>query len=208
MFRAVGSTSLHQAMNDRMTLMMGEQAETRMHQLLGARYAGCRTSQLGIGGGPMTGAGGMMGGCYSNGVGAMMSSGAWSWMMGGTWQHMTRQDWDQLENRLLGTATVGNHSGWSTLAIIAVTLAAVIRATRDLRDHPGVAIATPIDSRADLLIPHSGPRVSPSSNTCTELAARSPAGSRPKLELRHPVGLDQPTWRATRAGSDSGAAKP
>ncbi|MBV8713035.1 MAG: hypothetical protein JOY56_14700 [Solirubrobacterales bacterium] len=205
MFRAVGSTSLHQAMNDRMTLMMGEQAETRMHQLLGARYAGCRTSQLGIGGGPMTGAGGMMGGCYSNGVGAMMSSGAWSWMMGGTWQHMTRQDWNQLENRLLGGQPLGlEHARHHRRH----ARSRDSRATRDLRDHPGVAIATPIDSRADLLIPHSGPRVSPSSNTCTELAARSPAGSRPKLELRHPVGLDQPTWRATRAGSDSGAAKP
>ena len=44
MFRALGSTSLHQAMNDRMIAMLGEQGESRMHQLLGARYAGCRTS--------------------------------------------------------------------------------------------------------------------------------------------------------------------
>jgi hypothetical protein len=31
MYRALGSTSLHQAMNDRMTQMMGEQGESRMH---------------------------------------------------------------------------------------------------------------------------------------------------------------------------------
>ncbi len=44
MFRALGSTGLHQAMNDRMITMLGEQGESRMHQLLGARYAGCSTT--------------------------------------------------------------------------------------------------------------------------------------------------------------------
>ena len=102
MFRALGSTSLHQAMNDRMIAMLGEQGESRMHQLLGARYAGCSTSSGAtggygtmMGGGP--GGGGMMGGYYNanGGFGAMMSSGSWSWMTGGAWQHMTRQDWQQ-----------------------------------------------------------------------------------------------------------------
>jgi hypothetical protein len=37
MFRALESISLHQTMNDRMTAMLGEQGESRMHQLLGAR---------------------------------------------------------------------------------------------------------------------------------------------------------------------------
>ena len=50
MFKAPGSTKVHQAMNDRMVQMMGEPAETRMHQLLGARYAGCSTRGLGIAG--------------------------------------------------------------------------------------------------------------------------------------------------------------
>ena len=31
-------------MNARMITMLGEQGESRMHQLLGARYAGCSTS--------------------------------------------------------------------------------------------------------------------------------------------------------------------
>lgn len=44
MFRALGSTTLHQPMNDRMIAMLGEHGESRMHQLLGAQYAGCTTS--------------------------------------------------------------------------------------------------------------------------------------------------------------------
>jgi hypothetical protein len=87
MFRALGSTTLHQAMNDRMAAMLGEQGESRMHQLLGARYAGCTTTGSAAGGY----GGGMMGGYYNHGgFGAMMSSGNWSWMMSGAWQHMTR----------------------------------------------------------------------------------------------------------------------
>jgi hypothetical protein len=128
MFRALGSTSLHHAMNARMAAMMGEQAESRMHQLLGARYAGCSTKGVaGVGTGSMMGGGGMMGGYYYNGgLGSMMSSGDWSWMMGGTWQHMTRQDWNQLQGRLLGTTMMGNHTGWSALAITGAILAALI----------------------------------------------------------------------------------
>ena len=134
MFRALGSTTLHQAMSDRMIAMLGEQGETRMHQLLGSRYAGCTTTSSTATGGygaMMDGGpgGGMIGGYYntSGGFAAMMSSGSWSWMMGGAWQYMTRQDWQQLQHQLLGTptnATSGN--GWSPLAIIAVTLAGVL----------------------------------------------------------------------------------
>jgi hypothetical protein len=134
MFRALGSTALHQAMNDRMTLMMGEQAETRMHQLLGARYAGCSTRGLGIpgygtmmGGAGMMGGADMMGGDYSNGGwGAMMSSGEWNWMMGGSWQHMTRQDWKLVQERLLGTNTTDGHTGWSALAVAGVAVGATV----------------------------------------------------------------------------------
>ena len=128
MFKALGSTTLHQAMNYRMTLMMGEQAETRMHELLGARYAGCSTKGLGVAGsGSMMGGGGMMGGYHnSGGWGAMMSSSDWSWMTGGTWQHMTREDWRQLQQRLLGTSTMNNHTGRSALAIVGATLAAAV----------------------------------------------------------------------------------
>ena len=104
MFRALGSTTLHQAMNDRMRAMLGEQGETRMHQLLGARYAGCSTRTGGIAGGAgMMGGSGMMGGYYSNGgIGAMMRSSDWNWMMGGAWQHMTRKDWQRRQQQLLG----------------------------------------------------------------------------------------------------------
>jgi hypothetical protein len=69
-FKPLGSTTLHQAMNDRMTVMMGEQAESRMHQLLGARYGGCSTKGLGIAGsGSLMGGGGTMGGYHNSGGG-------------------------------------------------------------------------------------------------------------------------------------------
>ena len=89
-----------------------------MHQLLGARYAGCSAKGLGIAGsGSMMGGGGMIGAYYnSGGSGAMMNSSNWSWMTGGTWQHMSRQDWHQLQQRLLGTSTMNNHMGWRALA--------------------------------------------------------------------------------------------
>jgi hypothetical protein len=126
MFRALGSTRLHQAMNDRMTAMLGEQGERRMHQLLGARYAGCSPSTTAAGG-----YGGMMGG-YSNhgGFGAMMSSGNWSWMMGGAWQNMTRQDWQRLQHHLLGTTlNTTRHHGWSMVAMMAAVLGGLVLAS-------------------------------------------------------------------------------
>jgi hypothetical protein len=129
MFQALGSTTRHQAMNDRMRAMLGEQGESRMHQLLGARYAGCstRTGGTAAGAGVMGGSG-MMGGYAANGgISAMMSSGDWSWMMSGTWQHMTRHDWQRREQQLLGpgTGTMMNNDS-SAIAIIAVCLGAVI----------------------------------------------------------------------------------
>jgi hypothetical protein len=126
MFRALGSISLHQAMNDRMTVMLGEQGESRMQQLMGKRYTGCSTGSSGAAGyGGMMGAG-MMGGYYgSGGLGAMMESDDWSWMMGGGWRHMTRSDWQRLQQRLIGP-TANDARGWSPLAIIAVTLGGVL----------------------------------------------------------------------------------
>jgi hypothetical protein len=128
MYRAVGSTSLHQAMNDRMTAMMGEPGESRMHQLLGQRYTGCSTSASGTAGYGSMMAPGMMGGSYGpGGFSGMMGSGGWSWMVGGAWQNMTRQDWQHLQQRLLGTnASAASHDGWSPLAIIAIALGAVL----------------------------------------------------------------------------------
>jgi hypothetical protein len=128
MFKPLGSSTLHQTMNDRMTLRMGEQAETRMHQLLRARFADCSAGGLAIAGyGSMMGGGGMMGGYYNRGgLGAMMSSSDWSWMTGGTWQHMSRHDCQRLQQHLLGTSTTNGHSGWSALAIVGATLEVVL----------------------------------------------------------------------------------
>ena len=71
MGRALGSIAAHRAMNDRMTAMMGSQAEGRIHQLLGARYVNC-TAPAGAGNTNNYGYGGMgpgiMGGSnYGNG---------------------------------------------------------------------------------------------------------------------------------------------
>jgi hypothetical protein len=126
MSQALGSTSLHQAMNDRMTQMMGARSESRMHELLGQRYAGCNVAAGAASGyGGMMGSG-MMGGYYDNGgVGAMMGSGEWSWMMRGAWQNMTRRDWQRVQQQLLGTSTTSSGGRWSPLAIIAATLGVV-----------------------------------------------------------------------------------
>ncbi len=96
-----------------MTLMMGAQGESRMHQLLGQRYTGCDgNTSRGAGPGGMMGAGMMGGGYYGpGGWGAMMGSGDWSWMMGGAWQNMTRQDWQRLRQRLLGTSAGSSRGG-------------------------------------------------------------------------------------------------
>lgn len=127
MSRALGSTSVHEAMDERMTAMMGEQSETRMHQLLGQRYTGCTSGSGGTAGYSRMRSG-MMGGYYGNrGWGAMMNSTDWSWMMGGAWQTMTRQAWQRLQERLLGTgASPRPAGGWSPVAIIAVTLPVVL----------------------------------------------------------------------------------
>jgi len=153
MFRALGSTTLHQAMNDRMVAMLGEQGESRMHQLLGSRYAGCSTSSSPTGGyGGMMGGGAMMGGYYNHGgFGAMMSSGNWSWMMSGAWQHMTRQDWQRLQHELLGTnANTTSHHGWSMAAMMAAVLGgtllvslAVIAIIRRPFRRPPIAAPSP-----------------------------------------------------------------
>jgi hypothetical protein len=135
MFRALGSTTLHQAMNDRMRAMLGEQGESRMHQLLGARYPGCSTRAGGLAGSAgsagsagMMGGSGMMGGyAASGGISAMTSTGDWSWMMGGAWQHMTRQDWQHRQQQLLGPGarTMMNNRS-SAITIVAVCLGAII----------------------------------------------------------------------------------
>jgi hypothetical protein len=107
MGRALGDPALHQAMNDRMRTALGAQAETRMHQALGARLAGCATA---AGGGMMGGAGAW---------GPMMGSRDFRWMTGTGWQAMNREDWLRLQRQLVGTpSTTGG--GLSALAIVAI----------------------------------------------------------------------------------------
>jgi hypothetical protein len=74
MGRALGSTARHEAMNETMTRMMGEAGETRMHVLMGRRYAGCGGPTFPARFGRMMGLTGMMAG-YGSAQGSMMGSG-------------------------------------------------------------------------------------------------------------------------------------
>jgi hypothetical protein len=110
MGRALGSTTVHRAMNDRMRPMLGARGEQRMHELMGQRFAGCLNGSTAAGAG--TGMGpGMMCGAYGNGGwGAMMRSGNWGWMMGGAWRSMSRQDWPRLQHQWMRAgATASAH---------------------------------------------------------------------------------------------------
>lgn len=129
----LGSAKTHQAMNDRMRLMMGKQTAQRMHQVMGRRYAGChdRSSNddaYGMSPGMMSDGRmgpGTMGGYYGDdGWDAMMRSGDWSWMESGNWRSMSRQDWERVQQQWLGT-TATKDGGWSPWAIIAITLAGI-----------------------------------------------------------------------------------
>ena len=123
MGRALGSTSAHRAMNDRMRLMLGPWGEQRMHELMGRRLAGCSTGAAAAGTG--TGMGpGMMG---NGGWGAMMRSRDWSWMNGGAWRSMSRQDWQRLQRQWMAASAMASaHHGWSAGAVVAVTLGGML----------------------------------------------------------------------------------
>jgi hypothetical protein len=135
MGRALGSLSAHQAMNDRMKAMMGDAAESRMHQLLGQRYTGCIQNNGSTAGG-MMGNGGMMGGSWGD-WNSMMGSGDYSWMMGNGWRNMSRSDWQSLQRQWLGTTTpaANDHATlWKiATALLAAALLAAIAAAVLLR---------------------------------------------------------------------------
>lgn len=155
MGRMIGSTSAHEAMNARMTAVMGAQAESRMHQALGARFVGCATGTTtgGSSSSMMNGQGMMGSGSGSRGrsqgdwnamMGSggwrrMMDSGAWddmmgdsgdwNWMTGSRWKTMSSDDWQNLQRRLLGTATVRTTSGdWHTRDIVLLALVVILAA--------------------------------------------------------------------------------
>lgn len=127
MGRALGSTTAHAAMNERMRLMIGDQAEGRMHQLMGARFAGCTTAAAGNGYGTTMGPGTMGDTGRHRGWGAMMRSRDWSWMMDTNWRTMNRHDWQQIQHRWLPASTMPHH-GWSTLGIAAIAIGSALLA--------------------------------------------------------------------------------
>lgn len=153
MGRMIGSTTTHEAMNARMIAVIGAESESRTHQVLGARFAGCTTSTRSGGAyGPMMGGQGMMGsgaGGWSQGDwstmmgaggwGSMMRSRAWtqmmgnsadwSWMTGSNWKTMTAADWQAIQQRLLGTTTARpTNSAWHTRDVVLLGLAVALAA--------------------------------------------------------------------------------
>ncbi|HEX6618654.1 MAG TPA: hypothetical protein VF024_03290 [Solirubrobacteraceae bacterium] len=150
MGRMIGSSSAHEAMNARMIAVIGAPAESRMHQVLGARFAGCTTNTRNGAYHPMMGGQGMMGsgprdwaqGDWSTMMGAgdwgsimrsrawtqmMGSSRDWSWMTASNWKHMSAADWQTVQRRMLGTSAARTmHGGWDTRNVVLVTLAVVL----------------------------------------------------------------------------------
>lgn len=122
MGRIVGSRSAHEAMDARMEAMMGSANADRMHQALGHRYAGCANTSTGYG---MMSGSGMMG--ATGGWGAMTGSG-YAWMRNGDWQHLTRAGWQRAGRYMMGNGwmTSAGGSGWSTGAVIALVLGALV----------------------------------------------------------------------------------
>ena len=120
MERMLGSRAAHQAMNDRMTAMMGDANTERMHELMGRRYAGCGTQGAGAGmmRPGMMGAGAASGG----GWGAMMAPGDSAWMRNGAWRHMSRADWQRVGTAWMPPRMMSRNDGWSTAAVLAVVL--------------------------------------------------------------------------------------
>ena len=123
MDRMVGSRPAHAAMNERMSRATGAENTDAMHELMGRSFAGCAAD--GASGMPM--GPGMMGGGYDGDWGAMMRSPAWGWMHSGAWRQMSQADWRKLAGTMMGAryTTAGDHR-WSTAAVIAVALGAVL----------------------------------------------------------------------------------
>jgi hypothetical protein len=103
----LGDKGAHAAMNRRMTLMMGEAGDRRMHVALGYRYSGCPGGPASGWVGPMAG---MMGGAGTGGSG--------SGMMGGDYE-----DRGSYSGTMMSSGGHGD-SGISTLGVVLIALAA------------------------------------------------------------------------------------
>jgi hypothetical protein len=73
MGRMLGSTSLHEAMNEQMAQTMGKRGEERMHVFMGQRFTGCARGRVPAGFGSMMG---MMGSFMAGGGGGIRGGGA------------------------------------------------------------------------------------------------------------------------------------
>ncbi len=78
MWKALGNTQAHAAMDERMTQMMGDQGNTQMHIILGKRGSGC-FSNLAVPSNTPSFMMGMMNNVYANGGGVKNMMGNWGW---------------------------------------------------------------------------------------------------------------------------------
>lgn len=123
MDRMVASRAAHEAMNARMSQAVGVENADRMHELMGRRFAGCAT---GSAAGDMSMCPGMMSGSGHGGGWGMMSSSDWGWMHSGSWQQMSQSQWRQLASTMMGARFTSGDQGWSTGAVVAVVLGALL----------------------------------------------------------------------------------
>ena len=78
MWKALGNTQAHAAMDERMTQMMGDQENTQMHIILGKRGSGC-FSNFAVPSNTPSFMMGMMNNVYANGGGVKNMMGNWGW---------------------------------------------------------------------------------------------------------------------------------
>lgn len=119
MNRMVGSPARHEDLDARMTAVMGPRAEERMHELTGARWAGCAAADGADVAGP-----GMMGAGTAGATpwASMMDSATWGWMREGRWERMRRDDWARLGDRWMGPGMMSGTGGWSVAEFALVVL--------------------------------------------------------------------------------------
>jgi len=146
MGRMVGSPKAHEAMDELIARMMGESGLTRMHDVMGQRFAGCGQPGLPSGFGQMMGLMGMMGG----GSGGLGPAG----MMGGGYGPQSSGD---VPGRGYGAGSVmGFDRGfgddddveiWMVVAMVVLVL--VIGAVAFFLARPRSGRSGPLDLLAD-----------------------------------------------------------
>lgn len=123
MDRYLGNRPAHEAMNQHMVQVMGEAGERRMHQALGARFAGCPGASSTGWTGPMAAMMGAYGGGYSDMGPGMMNGGRGGNPGPGDYGSFMHHDDDGIG----GWAVAGIALGAALIAGLAVALLFALR---------------------------------------------------------------------------------